>query len=60
MTLHNDGLTVEFYETFWGILGKLLVESLNCAFDHGDLSKEFSQSCLQTICPVDIWQAGAG
>ena len=38
ITLHNDGLTVEFYETFWGILGKLLVESLNCAFDHGDLS----------------------
>ena len=31
----NDGLTVEFYKTFWGSLGKLLVESLNCAFDHG-------------------------
>ena len=24
----NDGLTVEFFITFWGILGKLLVESL--------------------------------
>ena len=34
----NDGLTVEFYKTFWGILGELLVESLNCAFDHGELS----------------------
>ena len=29
----NYGLTVEFYKTLWGILGKLhvLVESLNCA-----------------------------
>ena len=32
----NDWLTVEFYKTFWGILGELLVKSLNCAFDYGE------------------------
>ena len=45
----NDGLTVEFYKTFWGILGKLLVESLNCAFDHGELSNSQKQAIITLI-----------
>ena len=45
----NDGLTVEFYKTFWGILGKLLVESLNCAFDHGELSNSQKQAIITVI-----------
>ena len=45
----NDGLTVEFYETFWGILGNLLVESLNCAFDHGELSNSQKQAIITLI-----------
>ena len=45
----NDGLTVEISKTFWGILGKLLVESLNCAFDHGELSNSQKQAIITVI-----------
>ena len=45
----NDGLTVEFYKTFWGILGELLVESLNSAFDHGELSNSQKQAIITLI-----------
>ena len=34
----NDGLTVEFYIAFWPLIGTLLVDSLNYAFEHGELS----------------------
>ena len=34
----NDGLTVEFYKTFWNSLGNLLVDCLNCSYDSGELS----------------------
>ena len=39
----EDGLTVEFYKTFWNIVGNLMVESLNYSYDHGELSS--SQKC---------------
>ena len=29
----NDGLTVEFYTAFWPLIGTLLVDSLNYAFE---------------------------
>jgi hypothetical protein len=45
----NDGLTVEFYKTFWGVLGELLVESLNCAFDYGELSNSQKQANITLI-----------
>ena len=34
----NDGLTVEFYLAFWPLVGKCLVECLNFAHRHGELS----------------------
>ena len=34
----NDGLTVEFYRAFWHVLGSLMVDSLNCSYDYGELS----------------------
>ena len=34
----DDGLTVEFYKAFWNVVGKIMVESLNYAYDHGELS----------------------
>ena len=34
----NDGLTVEFYIAFWPLIGALLVDSLNYAFEYGELS----------------------
>ena len=33
-----DGLPVEFYRRFWGLLGQDLVEILNYSFTHGSLS----------------------
>ena len=42
----NDGLTVEFYKKNWSILGKLLVESLNWVFDHGELSNSQKQGII--------------
>ena len=36
----NDGLTAEFYLAFWPVFGSLLVESLNYAFEYGELSKQ--------------------
>ena len=34
----NDGLTAEFYQKFWSILGNLLIGSLNTAYKQGKLS----------------------
>ena len=38
----NDGIPIEFYKTFWPAIGKLLVESLNEAFNkkNASLSKK--------------------
>ena len=36
-------------QTFWGVLGKLLVESLNCAFDYGELSNSQKQAIITLI-----------
>ena len=33
----NDGLTVEFYKTFWNSIGTLLVDSLNYSYECGEL-----------------------
>ena len=40
----NDGLTVEFYLTFWPILGKHLVNSFNYAHNYGELSNSQKQA----------------
>ena len=45
----NDGLTVEFYNAFWESLGKLLVDSLNCSFDKGELSNSQKQAIITLI-----------
>ena len=34
----TDGLTAEFYRKFWKLLGQELVDSLNYAFEIGELS----------------------
>ena len=34
----NDGLTAEFYETFWNSIGNLVVDSLNYSYECGELS----------------------
>ena len=45
----NDGLTVEFYLTFWPLVGKCLVECLNFAHRHGELSTSEKQAMITLI-----------
>ena len=45
----NDGLAVEFYRAFWHILGNLMVDSLNCSYDFGELSNSQKQAIITLI-----------
>ena len=45
----NDGLSVEFYKTLWNSLGSLLVDSLNCSYDSGELSNTQKQAIINLI-----------
>ena len=39
----------EFYKTFWNSVGGILVDSLNCAFDLGELSNSQKQAIIKLI-----------
>ena len=45
----NDGLPVEFYNTFWQEIKNLLIESLNYAYDVGELSATQRRSMLSLL-----------
>ena len=45
----NDGLTVEFYKTFWNSLGNLLADCLNYSYDFGELSNTQKQVVINLI-----------
>ena len=45
----NDGLTAEFYLAFWPLLGKLIFNSLNYAFECGELSNSQKQAVITLI-----------
>ena len=45
----NDGLTVEFYLAFWPLVGKCLIECLNFAHRHGELSTSQKQAMITLI-----------
>ena len=45
----NDGLMVEFYLTFWPLVGKCLVECLNFTHRHGELSTPQKQAIITLI-----------
>ena len=45
----NDGLTVEFYKTFWNSIGTLLVDSLNYSYECGELSNIQKQAAITLI-----------
>ena len=45
----NDGLTVEFYLAFWPVFGSLLVQSLNYAFEYGELSNSQKQAVITLV-----------
>ena len=45
----NDGLSAEFYCTFWPALGSMLVGALNETFDRGELSSLQRQGVITLI-----------
>ena len=45
----NDGLSIELYQAFWPLVGTLLVDSLNYAFEFGDLSNTQKQAISTLI-----------
>lgn len=45
----NDDLTIEFYLVFWPLFGRLLVDSLNYAFEFGELSSSQKQAIITLI-----------
>ena len=45
----NDGFTVEFYYTFWTLLGGLLVEVLNEAYVRGTLATSQKQGVITLL-----------
>ena len=45
----NDGLTVEFYLGFWHLVGKCLVDALNCAHEKGQLSNSQKQAMITLL-----------
>ena len=45
----NDGLATEFYLAFWPLFGRLLVDSLNYAFEFGELSNSQKQAIITLI-----------
>ncbi|KAL9970546.1 hypothetical protein ACROYT_G022944 [Oculina patagonica] len=45
----NDGLTVEFYKTFWNSIGNLVVDCLNYSYECGELSNTQKQAIITLI-----------
>ena len=45
----NDGLTAELYIAFWPLIGTILVDSLNYAFEYGELSNSQKQPIITLI-----------
>ena len=44
-----DGLSVEFYSTFWARLGPILVRVFNVCYNRGDLSDSMKESAIRLI-----------
>ena len=48
-TPRNDGLTTEFYLAFWPLFRRLLVDSLNCALEFGELSNSQKKAIITLV-----------
>ena len=42
----NDSLTAEFHKSFSNVVGNLMVQILNCAYNHGELSNSQKQAII--------------
>ena len=45
----NDGLPIEFYKAFWPLIGKLMTDSFNEAFDKKEMSSSQKQAIITLI-----------
>ena len=45
----SDGLSVEFYKTFWNIIGKDLIEVYNYSYSNGELAESQKLSLVSLI-----------
>jgi len=45
----TDGLSVEFYLRFWSLLGEEMVQSLNYAYEHGQLNITQKRGIIKVI-----------
>jgi len=45
----NDGLSIEFYKTFWLLIDKLMTDSFNEAFDEKEMSSSQKQAIITLI-----------
>ena len=59
----NDGLPVEFYKTFWNLVGNILMDSLNESFVKGEMSSSQKQAVITLIekkdqdrCDLKNWR----
>ena len=59
----NDGLPVEFYKTFWNLVGNILVDFLNESFVKGEMSSSQKQAVITLIekkdqdrCDLKNWR----
>ena len=37
---------MEFYKAFWQVVGKIMVDSLNHSYDHGELSNSQKEAII--------------
>ena len=58
----NDGLTVEFYQKFWSVFGKYVVNSFNTSYERGELSASQKQAVITLLdkgkdrCKISNWR----
>ena len=45
----NDGITIEFYQKFWPVFGKLLVNALNEGYREGELTSSQRQAVITLL-----------
>lgn len=45
----NDGITAQFYKTFWHLFGTMIVNCLNTSYDKGELSNSQKQGIITLI-----------
>ena len=45
----NDGLTVEFYEEFWPLISKQLIDSFNYGYENNEMSVSQRQGTIKLI-----------